>query len=291
MHERKSFFKYTSAEIARTIMEEGRLRWSSPIRFNDPFDVVRELAEGIKPSDIQECMIEATIELIDSKGQIPDGLNPWAAWLVRVIRQSNDSTQKQELIDTLRETELIQRSEGLEELRAVWRDLVPDLRILCLSEENDIARMWKHYANEYKGIVFEFACNDELDSACLLAEKVIYVDGYPMLSDAKEWAKLFMLTQAAATKLVFHQSTYTKTNDWSYEKEWRVLDMKKRAESGDFSYREFHKDELKSIYLGPRIKNEYREQIVALRDKLYPKATILEGSICGGNRITFKHIV
>ena len=98
--------------------------------FDDPFDVVRELAEGIKVSDIQECMIKEMIE-IASKGQVPVGLNPRARRIVGLVRQLSDSTPKQELIDTLRGTELIQRSEGLEELRSVWRDLVPDFRILC----------------------------------------------------------------------------------------------------------------------------------------------------------------
>ncbi len=187
MHERKSFFKYTTAEVAQIIMRRRSLRWSSPNILNDPFDVVRELAEGIKPSDIQECMIEAMIELIDSKEQIPDGLNPWLGYLFGAIRQSNDSI-RQQVIDICNDerTKLIQYSERLEELRAEWRDVMPSLRILCFSKENDIAPMWDHYADKYRGVVFEFVCSPELDSKWLDVKNVNYPEGSPMLSEAKE---------------------------------------------------------------------------------------------------------
>jgi hypothetical protein len=36
------FFKYVTANTARTILENGTLRWSSPAMFNDPFDIRRE---------------------------------------------------------------------------------------------------------------------------------------------------------------------------------------------------------------------------------------------------------
>ena len=38
-HDRRFFYKYMSAETARIILANRRLRWSSPILFNDPFDI------------------------------------------------------------------------------------------------------------------------------------------------------------------------------------------------------------------------------------------------------------
>ncbi len=100
-----------------------------------------------------------------------------------------------------------------------------------------------------------------------------------------------MMEQAAAVELMVHESTHTKTKDWSHEKEWRFLTIKGEGEIGEYSDYEFHRDELKSIYLGPRIDNEHREKIVALQGKLYPHASIFEGLIGRGNRITFKQTV
>ncbi len=45
-NDRKSFFKYMSPGTAKTVLENSTLRWSSPILFNDPFDVPREMSSG-----------------------------------------------------------------------------------------------------------------------------------------------------------------------------------------------------------------------------------------------------
>ncbi len=293
MHERESFFKYTSAEVAQIIMRNGSLRWSSPIIFNDPFDVVRQMAEGITPANIQECIIEVMIELIDSEEHSLEGFSPKLRCLLGSIRKSNDPIVKRKIIGALNgmRSELVQRSEGLEELRAMWKDLLPDLRILCLSEEKDNAPMWYHYAEQYTGVVFEFSCIPRLDSAWLVAKAVNYPHGNPMLSEATGWAKLLMMGQDTAARLMIHESIYTKAEEWSYEKEWRIQIPKRGGESGYSSDWRFHRDELTSVYLGPRIDNEHREQIVALRSKLYPHASVFEGSIGRGNRITFQQIV
>ena len=38
-HDRQYFYKYVSAKTAQAILTTRTLRWSSPILFNDPFDV------------------------------------------------------------------------------------------------------------------------------------------------------------------------------------------------------------------------------------------------------------
>ena len=37
------FFKYVNVDAAKIILESGKLRWSSPLMFNDPFDVQFDL--------------------------------------------------------------------------------------------------------------------------------------------------------------------------------------------------------------------------------------------------------
>jgi len=39
LHDRRSFFKYTSAATAKLVLNNRTLRWSSPSLFNDPFDI------------------------------------------------------------------------------------------------------------------------------------------------------------------------------------------------------------------------------------------------------------
>src|SRR5580692_1932007 len=51
-HNRTHFFKYTSASVAKIIFTNRTLRWSSPILFNDPFDVHRELGPNVSPINV-----------------------------------------------------------------------------------------------------------------------------------------------------------------------------------------------------------------------------------------------
>ena len=45
-HDRMAFFKYMTAPTAHIILDSGNQRWSSPVLFNDPFDVPREADLG-----------------------------------------------------------------------------------------------------------------------------------------------------------------------------------------------------------------------------------------------------
>lgn len=38
-HDRSRFYKYVSAETAKIVLETKQVRYSSPLVFNDPFDV------------------------------------------------------------------------------------------------------------------------------------------------------------------------------------------------------------------------------------------------------------
>ena len=65
-HQRQSFFKYTSAETARQVLANRTLRWSSPLLFNDPFDVPRELLFGITPEELVQASGRQMVRLIES---------------------------------------------------------------------------------------------------------------------------------------------------------------------------------------------------------------------------------
>ena len=43
LHDRQYFYKYVTAKVAKIVLATRKLRWSSPLLFNDPFDVTQEL--------------------------------------------------------------------------------------------------------------------------------------------------------------------------------------------------------------------------------------------------------
>ena len=74
----------------------------------------------------------------------------------------------------------------------------PDHRILCLTEGPTHAAMWYHYADKYRGVVFEFRCIDELDTASFTARPFTYPLSKPAIYTADGWANLLCFQQDKA---------------------------------------------------------------------------------------------
>jgi hypothetical protein len=149
-------------------------------------------------------------------------------------------------------------------MREVWRRLIPELRILCLTESPAHIAMWYHYADRYRGVVLEFKCVDELDSASLVARPVEYPFEKPAIYTAEGWAKLLMMQNRLTTEGFLQLATFTKSPDWSYEREWRVTSWKRPADIGLYTDYAFDQRELGAIYLGPLISAGDRENLTSL---------------------------
>lgn len=80
---------------------------------------------------------------------------------------------RSELIATFTMTPRANLATGasVEARRDLWLSWIPEFRIHCLTESPAYSAMWFHYADKYSGAVLEFNCNDELDSAWLLAQR------------------------------------------------------------------------------------------------------------------------
>ena len=90
-----------------------------------------------------------------------------------------------------------------------------DFGILSLAEDQKDILMWSHYADDHKGICIEFerAETNELGDP-RATRKVAYTKNYPSLN-----------VKSLLSKNDHHNSLmrvlYTKSEHWSYEKEWR----------------------------------------------------------------------
>ncbi len=260
-HERQSFFKYMSAATARLVLTRRTLRWSSPILFNDPFDVPRELSFGITPEAIVQALARRVAGLIETPPEDTSRLEPKLRLVVDTVKNGITSELKQELLAGLTEVAGSMRptSASMDALREMWRTWLPDHRILCLTESPAHAAMWYHYADQYRGAVLEFRCVDELHSAWLVARPVTYPAPKPAVYTADGWAEILTMPHQLAIQTILHTATYTKSPDWSYESEWRVASFKRKADSGPFTDYKFAPSELAAIYLGPNINADDRQ--------------------------------
>ena len=111
-HDRKSFFKYMSAATARAVLTNHTLRWSSPVLFNDPFDVPRELSFGLTPADIVQALSARMAELIENPPEDTFELAPGVRLIVDTVKRGISPQLRAELLDGLKETAASHRPAG-----------------------------------------------------------------------------------------------------------------------------------------------------------------------------------
>jgi Protein of unknown function (DUF2971) len=251
IHERQSFFKYVSATTATVVLTNRTLRWSSPVLFNDPFDVPREVTFGFTPDDVFQAASRHLTALIECPPEDTSQLQPKLRLIAETMKRNGAPEIRVKLLRGIQELapSYRPRKESLDEMREIWRRLLPELRVLCLTESPAHVAMWYHYADRYRGVVLEFKCIDELDSACLMARPVEYPVEKPAIYTAEGWAKLLMMQNRLTTEKFLELATFMKSPDWSYEREWRVTSWKRPADIGLYTDYRFDQRELGAVYL------------------------------------------
>jgi len=124
--------------------------------------------------------------------------------------------------------------------------------------------MWSHYANCHTGTVLEVSHIEDgkYASAWGAAKPVKYFNGMPLLADDDAMFLSLAKQKSLAVEKHFFNSVYVKANDWSYEKEWRVIGgWDKSTSTEDIPFRP---KELTAVYLGCRRSDANRKQ---LRDR------------------------
>ena len=277
-----------SASTAIAVLQNGTLRWSSPSNFNDPYDVPTELTYEFQPTEVMMAALQRCIELVESPPADVTRITPKLRQLIEAVKQGMPEPQKQALLARFREDvqNAAPTGTGLRDLVAMWRTFIPELRILCLCESATHVAMWHHYADQYRGVVVEFTCSDELDSAWLGAEQVTYNEAGNPLARLETWADLLVLETAHAVQDLTHLATFTKAADWGYEREWRLLSYKRNQDIGNYTDYRFDRRELKAVYLGPRITEDDAQTVKALTT-MYPYAKLYRSQVGLGPRLKF----
>jgi hypothetical protein len=264
----ETYFKYVTAPVAKIILANKRLRWSSPRLFNDPFDVQREFDLGFDIEELKEPLTNELLALIAAEHIPSFSGNSLAALLVNFLRRGDHVDIRNRVLSELphlidKGIEDVKKS-SYEELKKQWSEFIPEFRILCLSSVHDNPLMWSHYSDSHRGVVLELQCIDNIDSAWLVAQPVIYQSLPPMWASIDEWAKILTGQQALDLISVFTKYACTKTPEWEDEKEWRVISFARKGESDYFSDYGFNPHELRSVYLGCDISKENMADIISL---------------------------
>lgn len=263
---RQVFYKYMTAKVAKIVLTTRRLRWSSPLLFNDRFDITQELRLNFDEHGLNAAMTDRVAWLIEHGDSATPVKHPVYGLLVRLaIRASLDDRRAMASEFRRRMGSTPGQAEALRELKDTWRAMVPTFRVLCLSELNDVTSMWYHYADKYQGVVLEFFAVEEVDSAFQIARPVVYQDTPPSIADATAWVSCMLGEGEKNYGDLFTEYLYVKTCAWSYEKEWRIPAPGRRPDDSElFGDYGFHPRELTAIYFGPNCPDADRTDLLAL---------------------------
>lgn len=269
-HDRPHFYKYMSADTAKIVLTNSTLRWSSPILFNDPFDVQFDLHVEYDKENVIELALN-DIWLAYSGGPKLPPKNLFVI-LLEVLRAQTADMSEEELKAEFRpaiEEGLLKAENALPRFHQEVRQVISDVKLLCFSEVFDNILMWSHYGKDHSGVVLRFSCIEELDSAWGAATPVRYRKKMPLLLDEKQTVSLF-LGDGPNRNEILNDSVYTKAEDWSYEREWRLFggrDQTKLYE--DFK---FDEKEMTAVYFGCRMTEGDRNEIMQLTKERFPQA-------------------
>lgn len=265
-HNQRFFYKYVTASVAKIVIATRKLRWSSPLLFNDPFDITQELRLNFDEHELASALTNRVADLLEQGNHAGLVQHPLLALLIDRAGRA-DATTRANMAQEMRaigHKATQGQIDALAMLRDKWKELVPNFRVLCFSEINDVTPMWHHYADGYRGVVLEFSAEDVVDSAFLVARPIVYQDDPPAIADVNAWVDCLLIGKNAIHEKLLIESQYVKTAAWAYEKEWRIASTKRPGEAGLYSDYGYHPQELNGVYFGLKCDPEDCKGIVSL---------------------------
>ena len=180
-----SIYKYFRADQRSIVaVKENKLWYSSPCKFNDVFD----------------CEI-----LVDKNELLNSALKQYPG--KRGVRPGSQVWR-----DTKKEIE-----KALPSLIGVLDGLKVKTGITCFTESDDSLLMWSHYANNHSGMCVEYDLMKINEQLRFSPVPVVY---------GGERVRLSTIDQdsfEAESKKVLIESLTSKSQEWSYEREWRII--------------------------------------------------------------------
>ena len=265
-HNAERFFKYASASTALKILETSTVRYSSPLLFNDPFDVQSGLQFDFDIQSLPDRIFSRLEKLVtrDAKPVFSNPHDPWAKVVTRMWdMKATHGFPKDRAWNTflpalewLRDQTALFQSEFQEH---TWKNFLQRLRVFSLSEDRSNLLMWAHYAKDHKGAVFEFLVLPEDDNALCAAQPVIYSKKPPYLITEEQLLESIFEGKLLDTNIFYSQYARVKSDIWEYEKEWRVWYPLPEATEALYEYVPLRQKEIGAIYLGCRMDMHTRK--------------------------------
>ncbi|MDG2668497.1 DUF2971 domain-containing protein [Vibrio parahaemolyticus] len=223
------------------VLSEGTIKFSSRVEFNDPFDCVANIdytqsAKNFMDTDIYTQQARANRAVSRNKGK-------------KLLEKAEKKLTSKFKQDT-------------------FSKLIDNFGVCCFSLSEDNILMWSHYASEHRGFVVEFTVEpnkfqgEKSIVENLIGEPVTYSKDMPTITN-------IMSPDRDTVEPMF----FTKSIDWKYEQEYRVVTMKHGIHKFDQSL-------ISRVILGVNIEKKdeelIRKEVRGINERLGAKIVVIK---------------
>lgn len=273
---REAFYKYTDINTAVSILKSRSFRYSSPLLFNDPFDIQNELVASFDLESLPIKTFQVMEHYILSEDKLPNNKTPFAEGIlffrekVKKYGYKKDEIKKMSLrvLDSVKED--VQNL--IVQINRTWQVSMKESRVFCVTESFDNLLMWAHYADSHNGLVFEIKTLPEKDTPLIAAKKVVYEEKPILFFSIDEVINHVLFDVNLNHKEVSYVNyAHRKSKIWNYEKEWRVVDpLNYKNKTEKYVDHQFISEQIQGIYFGCKTCSKDIDEIRSLSIEINP---------------------
>ncbi|MFO1437113.1 MAG: DUF2971 domain-containing protein [Verrucomicrobiaceae bacterium] len=202
-------YRYFDAAGALATLKTKTMRFASPLKFNDPFEMTPRIEQPSEELVLDRLLADHMVEDYFFKVGSKKGLG------------REESSKEYHACELPRRFQKLRTLEGwskkASDLKWEWvGKIAQGFRILCCSYREDSILMWSHYAEQHRGMVIEFETAEMFEGLDLASEahEVRYRSSPPSIPALHQ--------DMASFEESLLQVLTTKALEWSYEEEVRI---------------------------------------------------------------------
>lgn len=280
-------YKYLDYQGAEKTLEYRTIKFSRPSHLNDPLDLNLQEALGFEEREFFKKLNEEFFKFVTGDmnfSRLEDG--PLKDELIEL--NNNIKNGSPDFLQCCRNMILespVESIFNIEQFRKSTAGVVKRIQknlkntgIFCATVKNDNLLMWAHYADKHRGAVVGFAPGMGNNSVFSEAMPIRYSSFRPLIyRNPRDCLEHILMKDSINLLLRIAQDLLnTKSLEWSYEQEYRVMMDDFIPPKARYKTLNFHAQELASLYLGCRMPEKKRRHLIDLARKVNPDVSIFE---------------
>lgn len=249
-------YKYLSPENAEKVIRTGCLRFTQPDQFNDVFDLRPHYQNLNEAATIKTAVTTDKIRA-ETEGFFDDLFSGLPPEMKQTFHEHADLDSAVPIAEGFIRSLLDGFTDVVRE--KIFENLDRYSGVLCLSEDPKSNLMWGTYGSEHRGVCFGFDSENRYfnrrKSDVDELRHLVKVDYLP------ERAQVQILEEETGQRIL-----YSKTQAWSAECEWRMLQALQDADEvmdaapPIYLFR-FNPDCLREVIFGCRISDDVKSRL------------------------------